>query len=360
MAFYTRGNRRGRLRKFITRTFGGRPRRRAIVHAGLHKTGTTAIQNYLGAHASEFLSKGFLYPQAGRLDGSAGHHNLAWQLSGDHRFDPAYGIVDQAVKEIGAFSGDAILSSEDFESCLGDAGRLLPLTENEALRGKDIIFLIHIRDQVSYAESLFFQMIQHGMPYEAKSFCDIIVETTQISFKDWVFHFDYELFTKVIGQTSAAELALRPYRALVGGSSITDLLHVLNPDEPGFPAHSNSRDNKRMTLTQSIAMFCGNRLKADVAELTTRLEATLGLKLGNRNAYLSFERRRAIQSRFGESNNRVARAFGFSKALLIGAEPRPADSVDLERVFSENTAEVVGMWLDGKCSADTLIRLIVD
>jgi hypothetical protein len=147
-----------------------RTRRRLIVHAGLHKTGATSIQNFFTAHTAEIEQKGFLYPQSCRC-GTSGHHNLAWQLAGDRRFDPGHGSVDSITEEITAFAGDAIISSEDLEGSLGASKRLMALIEHAAFRKHAIIFLIYLRDQVSYAESLLLEMIKRGMPYDARSLC---------------------------------------------------------------------------------------------------------------------------------------------------------------------------------------------
>ena len=43
---------------------------RVFVHCGLHKTGTTALQQFLLAVSPSLLKLGILYPRAGRLDSS--------------------------------------------------------------------------------------------------------------------------------------------------------------------------------------------------------------------------------------------------------------------------------------------------
>src|SRR5215204_4844767 len=47
-----------------------------IVHVGMPRTGTTAIQNTLALNKEIFVEKGALYPEAGRFPGQSAHHAL--------------------------------------------------------------------------------------------------------------------------------------------------------------------------------------------------------------------------------------------------------------------------------------------
>lgn len=55
-----------------------RPRRRIVLHAGLHKTGTTSAQTWLARRAPELARQGLLYPRSGRGRGSPAHHYLTF------------------------------------------------------------------------------------------------------------------------------------------------------------------------------------------------------------------------------------------------------------------------------------------
>src|SRR5438477_7032289 len=139
-------------------------RRRVLLHVGLHKTGTTALQQFLSATAQEFRAQGLLYPISGRPANSPeGHHNIAWQMGGDRRFRSSAGTLDDVASEISSFPGDAILSSEDFETILGVPDRFLPLLEHPLLKEHAFTIVLWVRDQASYLESLFFEMLGHRM-----------------------------------------------------------------------------------------------------------------------------------------------------------------------------------------------------
>ena len=60
-------------------------RKLLLLHVGTHKTATTSLQAALVASSGELASDGTLYPETGRIH--FGHHNIAWGLIGDERFD---------------------------------------------------------------------------------------------------------------------------------------------------------------------------------------------------------------------------------------------------------------------------------
>lgn len=79
--------------------YGG-SERKCFIHIGTHKTGTTSIQHLLIRNSSALRERGYCYPQAGRLELSPGHHNLAWEISSDHRFRDNYGSIGDVIKEV--------------------------------------------------------------------------------------------------------------------------------------------------------------------------------------------------------------------------------------------------------------------
>ena len=112
-----------------------------FVHCGLHKTGTTAIQTAFAEHRDRLRAHGVLYPSRGSHQ--VGHHNLAWELTGDRRFDPAALTLARVVREIAAFGGDVVLSSEDFESILDRADLIAPLLRQLGTTRRDIRVVVY-------------------------------------------------------------------------------------------------------------------------------------------------------------------------------------------------------------------------
>jgi hypothetical protein len=313
--------------------------RRVLLHAGLHKTGTTALQQFLCAAAERLRARGVLYPAAGRSrDWPEGHHNIAWQLAGDRRFNSLVGGLDEVAAEVAAFPGDSVLSSEGFESLLGAPARLAPLLEHRLLRGHAFTLVLWAREQASYVESLFFQMLRHGMAVDAADFCAAVLARGRLRHEGWVFHFDYEaLRAGLLGLP--ARLAVRPYAGLAGGSSASDFLAFAGLAFGADPLEAK-RANVRSDLAEAFSLFCQNRLGGAGAEGAVRREAVAGLFEGRR-AHLSLRLRGALIGRFADGNRRLARACGFpAEALAIPPAP-PADYIPLEALFSQGALDAI-------------------
>jgi hypothetical protein len=89
-----------------------------VLHIGMHKAGSTAIQHMLWHNRDRLLKKGFCYPQPAA--GQQGHHDLAWAIraaAGGKTPRPVTGDVLAKLKRQLQRSDchTAILSSEEFE-----------------------------------------------------------------------------------------------------------------------------------------------------------------------------------------------------------------------------------------------------
>ena len=84
---------------------------RLVLHVGLHKTGTTAIQRFLFNNRSHLHAQGVQYLATGIPEGRAswGQHGLAWALK---RGGDPEGLWAQAKREANASA--ALVSSEEF------------------------------------------------------------------------------------------------------------------------------------------------------------------------------------------------------------------------------------------------------
>ena len=323
----------------------GLRRGRLLVHAGLHKTGTTAIQSTLAAEAGRLRDQRLLYPQSGRPPDADGHHNVAWQLADDRRFEAGFGALSDVASDIQDFPGDALISSEDFESILGDPDRLRPLLEHPALRERAVTLVVYVREQAAYAESLYAEMLKHGMDWDARRFCDALLADGEVRFRDWVFHFDYAAMRARVLAAGAGAFVVRPYPALAGGSLVADLLRVAGRDVAGA---ASQRTNRRANLVHMLGHFCANRLGCEPDMVKARLDGSIGATFAGRTAHLAAGRKAEIKRRFADGNERVARACNFPiEALRQPDMPRSGRSVDMERLFSAETAALVGSWLQG-------------
>ena len=211
---------------------GSRPRR-LLVHAGLHKTGTTALQTFLASTADDLRKHGILYPCSGvNKRFGMGHHNIAWQIARDRRFVSSSGTIDDLANEVAQFDGDVILSSEDFESIIDEPGRFAPLRRHPALREREFTLLIYVRNQISYLESLFLALLNQGVGEEFTLLTQSLLRERQLRVREWTFQFDYTSIYARWAACGDANLIVRNYHQLVGGSTIADFFSTVYPDLP--------------------------------------------------------------------------------------------------------------------------------
>ncbi len=195
------------------------------IHAGLHKTGTTSLQSFLVQNRDTLAAQGLLYVRAGTNPYLNGNHNVAWELTGDRRFELDTGCLEEAAQEIADFDGDAILSSEDFESLLHRPQGFDPLLRHDLLRRHQVTIVIYVRNQAEYLASLLAENRKHGIEH-VEDYLNRILEDGRLSAREWVFQFDLAALGKVWPHRNS-KLLVRNYHTLAGGSTVTDFLGML-------------------------------------------------------------------------------------------------------------------------------------
>lgn len=202
--------------------------RRLWLHAGLHKTGTTSLQSFLAERRDQLASRSLLYVRAGTNQYLDGNHNIAWELTGDRRFELDTGVLEEAAQEIDDFDGDAILSSEDFESLLHRPAGFDPLLRHELLRGHQVCVVVYLRNQAEYLASLLWENRKHGIEWGSADYMNAVVQTGRLEAREWVYQFDWQAMAKAWPYRNA-KLILRNYHRLAGGSTVNDFLSVVAP-----------------------------------------------------------------------------------------------------------------------------------
>jgi hypothetical protein len=124
-----------------------------IVHIGMHKAGSTALQSLLAQHAERLKALGVLYPVTGRGLRRA-HHDLSRSLlSGSP--SSAEGLWNLLREELGPKPGHAIISSEGFEN-------VKPELLASALSGLDVKIICYTRPPVYRIPSAYSQDTKFG------------------------------------------------------------------------------------------------------------------------------------------------------------------------------------------------------
>lgn len=145
-----------------------------IVHIGLHKTGSTSIQQALNADHEMLLKQGVYVPETATFRRRKGHLNIAWELNEDSRFRPRNGTVDDMLAELAPRSEPVVvISSEDFSRFR--PGKMRQTTTKYArLRqlanalSRRLTVIAFVRDYPSAINSAYTQQIRtfsHAMPF---------------------------------------------------------------------------------------------------------------------------------------------------------------------------------------------------
>lgn len=248
-----------------------------IVHCGLHKTGTTAVQNFLTANRGALLRNGVLYPRAGTPDGLTGQHNLAWELGRMRHFRTHCGTIDVLFDEIGSFEGRVIVSSEDFESSILHPERWARIAGRAQALGFEVLFVIYIRDVVHHLESVYLQKLRSGFGLEYAVTARTVVEDAVIRSNDWEYVFDRRAMVRAIGAIPGARLLLRHYDALSGGTAEADFFTAVGLAHIDWDAPQSQLINVRDTIATSLRRFLLARsssvrdTETDIADVITAL-----------------------------------------------------------------------------------------
>ena len=168
-------------------------KKKIIIHAGTHKTGTTFLQSFLSLNYKRLLDKGILFPLSGKIGKFSGHHNIAWQLNDDERFKKNYGTLEELCTEIKQSKcRTIILSSEDFEFLHLSMDKLYLVKQKFNELGYRIKAILCFREPVSYADSLYCELLKHGLNVSFNDFIDEIMENGRFNFtKKQIYSFKY-------------------------------------------------------------------------------------------------------------------------------------------------------------------------
>ena len=136
------------------------PRDGVLVHIGMHKTGTTAIQSILRKSRAELARQGVLYPgvsQAHHVEARAlSQTPLGWAAVRQAPPDP--GIWTSLTEQVAATPGRVLLSSEFFSLARGD----IPQRLVDDLGGRRAHIVIGVRDLAPALISYWQQTLKQG------------------------------------------------------------------------------------------------------------------------------------------------------------------------------------------------------
>ena len=226
------------------------PQGTVLLHAGQHKTGSTALQNALAACPQVLHAAGWCYPEPGRIrDADTGHRHrhLVMEMLGPG--EPQHWPRLRAA--IASRKDRVLLSHEGFFCPAIDPQRVA-----RQLPGHELHVLVYLRHPVDYIDSSYREWARRWR------FGGTVVEW-YLQRRSWL---DVEtLLARWEAAFGAGRVHLRAYarERLHGGSVVSDLSHCLGlPPLPGGDAPANASLNTRQCLVHAVA----NRVGADAGQ----------------------------------------------------------------------------------------------
>ncbi len=193
--------------------------RRAFIHVGTHKTGTTALQMLFAANAAALAGAGFLFPRTGRplnLFGTdvAGHHNLPWHFLADGRYDPRDGSIAELVAEIEREGLPiVVLSSEDFALSLERPQGLADLRDALERLHYRTSAIVYLRPQRGYLHALYTELGRQGLALGFEEFLMHVMLHGEYRVGIYVMPFDYRrLLEPLVACFGPERTIVRGYR----------------------------------------------------------------------------------------------------------------------------------------------------
>jgi hypothetical protein len=269
-----------------------------ILHIGTEKTGTTSLQNFLGANRAALLRAGVFVPASlSPYDLVANHERLTTfaladeKLNDDLRVAAKIGSVAevaahragiaQALRdEIARLPADRpieertlLLSNEHCQSRLVEVAEVARLKTFLAEFVREVKVVVYLRPQHELAVSLYDQALKSGYA-DISVLPDFSGRTPR-----WVSraYFDYgdlmERWAQVFGKDNV-DLRIYSKTAMVNGSVIDDFVAKLGLDADSLVYDKNS--NVSMSADRQLAMNAVNRLaRARNQPLSAELRSSL-------------------------------------------------------------------------------------
>ena len=209
-----------------------------VVHCGLHKTGSTAIQIGLAKYFEACLEDGiYLYNGEG---GNASHHALAAKLFRNPKKSLA--LIDDVVENIRKYNKHTtFISSEDFQSILTDPRSVRRFTQLLKTSGAEkVTYLIYLRNPIVYLTSMYLTLLffKHSTPFS--QYFETILDTGHYKYAKWKLHFDYAEISNALEEANV-DFVFRDYHAMKDGNSVADVLDFLGHKHVSDAAQDDSR-----------------------------------------------------------------------------------------------------------------------
>lgn len=261
---------------------------RYILHIGLHKTGTSALQSFFAANRLGLLEAGIDFPLLGRspIDSQAHRYIASWYRRQDTEYPAGFGeVVKQGFSDAPA----CVLSCEDFYFFK----RGYQVDGLAKVIGSGALVICYLRDPVSHVLSMYKERIKGNLTHSFSQ----VVEAYRAELEDEASSYSYYSFARNLAQwESRFKLIAAPYRR---DGLVADFFERSGLRFPAGYKFEEVRSNASASNASAIVQLAINRSLADGA-LTQRAWYLLSKRV-----------------RLGEENGKVADVEPFARPASV-------------------------------------------
>lgn len=282
-------------------------RRKAIVHIGMHKTGTTAIQVFATSNQAALRQAGLYWPDefpAG-AEYVGAHHYIAWGLQGQQDTLARYGygadfIAATRQRLQRRPEADLLLSTENFDDL--DAGQIAALAT--LLEGFDVHIVLYLRRQDDFLQAMYQTEVVH---FGRTSTITDSLDDPRLDY--------YALVRRWADRFGKDKVSVRVYEPgqLVQDNSVVDFLSVLRQlgHEVVAPIPQGRKNTGMPSGYVELVrrMAAGGQPGNDLWLRARPVGKQLYADSQGEYWFLSPSQRRALLERYRESNARLAAEF---------------------------------------------------
>lgn len=326
-----------------------------LIHIGMPKTGTSALQKFLFANASKLEKYGWAYPVLLDQKDINSERLMMIEQSGNGRDLYVEGVLNNHKSEwntgIEIISThlkvrNVILSSEDISEYETDK-----FLEGVKEKCENVKVVIYLRRQDREIESIYNEHIKSAGEYN--TFQEFI--TSDDSYKTWVDYLSkLDTISRIVGKEN---LIVRIYekQQLIGNDTVTDFLSVL-----GIPADKEEwirskganlsvggnylEINRLINSAQSADHhFDSWDIKYDVRDICVELSSFFNQKKGEHGFFVPDERKKFLK-KFARDNERIAREYLQREDGTLFYDERMDFAVYETNQYSEFEADIVRVF----------------
>ena len=226
--------------------------RRLVIHAGFHKSGTTALQEAFDAQSAELKEHGVVYPNIGRK----AHHRVAWALTQrPWGWNQKGGEVtprkhwDGLAKLVNKSDAETVLiSSEFFSELNGDAIR----TIFSEIKDRQVQVVFTVRPLVKLLSSSYQQYLKYGIKADYTTWLHSDLDVpgeSKINPTFWKRHFHGQVVARwadVLGAKNVTVIVVDESKPEFLFDSINEYLEL----PKGFLRAQETGSNRSLTMEE--------------------------------------------------------------------------------------------------------------